>query len=329
MTIGFTRRTLTTALAGLCLSAGLATAASAATSGKIIISGASGQLGELTIKALLAQGVSPKDLILVSRTPDKLTQYAQQGAATRYGDVEHPESLPAAYAGGTQMLFISIGKMGTNERPELHKRAFDAAVKDGVKHIVYTSFIGADTGQSGLAVDHRRSEGYLKASGAKWTMLRNGIYADMLVMQAKQMAATGQVQVRPNDGKIAYVTRADCAAAAAAALTKPGQDDKAYDITGSEAIGSADLARIVGDITGKPIAVTQAAAGGGPGGAGAPGAGAPGAAPSGASGPPPGGGGPMAPPTVTTAVKDLTGRAPTSVHDLLVADRAQWDSGAH
>jgi uncharacterized protein YbjT (DUF2867 family) len=88
--------------------ASLATPATAANSEKFIISGASGQLGELTVRELLKRGVPAGNLILVSRTPDKLAEFAKLGAVTRFGDVDKPESLAAAYAGGTRMLMISL-----------------------------------------------------------------------------------------------------------------------------------------------------------------------------------------------------------------------------
>ena len=53
---------------------------------KIIISGASGNLGGLTVDKLVARGVAPSRLILVSRTPDELKSYADRGAAVRFGD---------------------------------------------------------------------------------------------------------------------------------------------------------------------------------------------------------------------------------------------------
>jgi len=86
---------------------------------KIIISGASGKLGGHTVEELLHRGIDPRDLILVSRTPEKLEQYAQQGASVRYGDFTQPESLTTAYAGGSRMLLISIstGRPGSNRSP--------------------------------------------------------------------------------------------------------------------------------------------------------------------------------------------------------------------
>src|SRR5262249_23271732 len=94
---------------------------SSVVSERIIVSGASGHLGLLVVKDLLARGVPAKSLILVSRTPDALQEFAKLGASTRFGDFSQPASLPAAFAGGTKMLLISIG-FGGGPRPEAHKQ---------------------------------------------------------------------------------------------------------------------------------------------------------------------------------------------------------------
>jgi NAD(P)H dehydrogenase (quinone) len=222
---------------------------------KIIISGASGQLGSLVIEELLERSVAPENLILVSRTPDTehLQAYAARGASVRFGDFNAPESLDAAYAGGTRMLLISING-GGGSRPELHKVAIDAAVRVGVKHIAYTSYVNADRNEtSTLAVDHLRTERILQESGVAWTMLRNQIYANGLVDQAVQIVRDGGLVTHTPDARVAYVTREDCAAAAAAVLTTPGHENRAYNITGPDAIGPRELVALASELSGKRV----------------------------------------------------------------------------
>jgi NAD(P)H dehydrogenase (quinone) len=222
---------------------------------KLIVSGASGQLGALVIDALLARKVDPKNLILVSRTPETaaLKRYAARGASVRYGDFTQPESLRAAFAGGTKMLLISVNAGGGN-RPELHKAAIDAAIADGVKLIAYTSYVNADRNEhSEIAVDHRRTEQYLMESGVAWTMLRNQIYMNGLVDQAVQIVREGRLVTHTPDARVAYVTREDCAAAAAAVLTTPGHENRAYNITGPDAIGPRELVALASEISGKKV----------------------------------------------------------------------------
>jgi NAD(P)H dehydrogenase (quinone) len=273
----------------------------AAAGDKIIISGASGQLGRATVKALLAKGVPAKELILVSRTPDSLAEFAKLGAATRFGDFSKPESLPAAYAGGTRMLLISIGG-SAGPRPVAHKHAIDAAKAAGVRQIAYTSWVALSKGDnSGIGADHFQTEEMLKNSGVAWTFLRNSVYADGLVQQAAKMVADGHVSVPANVSRFGYVTRDDCAAAAAAVVSTQGHDNKAYDITGPELVGPREIAAAAAEVTGKKIEVVPAD---------------PNAPPARSFG------GPSLEVT-STAVADLTGRPATSIRMLFAANRAK------
>lgn len=246
----------------LLLAAGTVRAQSGS-SERIIVSGASGQLGSLVVEELLARGVEPSRLILVSRSPDALAEYAERGADVRFGDFGKPESLPAAYQGGTRMLLISVGFDGPDPRPVLHGRAIDAAKKAGVRHIAYTSFAGITKGETtGLAVDHMATEKLLAESGLEWTSLRNSIYAEGLLGAARSIAATGKAVVPAEEHKIAYVTRRDCAAAAAAVLSTDGHAGKVYDITGPEVIGVRKAAEAVAAATGRKIEIVDAGTGG-------------------------------------------------------------------
>lgn len=272
---------------------------------KIIVSGASGQLGELTVKALLQRGVKPSNLILVTRTPEKLADYARQGASVRFGDLTQPESLPAAYAGGTRMVMISAGQSEV-PRPELQDRGFKAAVQAGVKHIAYTSIIIADA-DIPLAKDHRGAEDKLKASGAKWTMLRNGQYFEYMVLPtAIEMAKTGKALVPFNESKTVPITRADCAAAAAVAMTSAKYENTVLPIGGAELVGMEDIANAVSAITGKQIVVTRQTEAEAT------------AASSGMSA-----GMSLPAPSTTSIIKDMTGRPATGLREFLTSHKAE------
>ena len=266
----------------------------------IVVSGASGQLGGLVVEELLARGVEPDRLILVSRTPDALERYAAMGASTRFGDFNQPESLAEAYEGGDRMLLISIDTGVGAERPGLHENAIDAAVAAGVRHIVYTSFVDLDHNDSPLAADHRRTEQVIRESGVAWTMLRNSLYMNGIIGRAQRMVADGAV-TRADAGGVAYVTREDCAAAAAAVLASEGHEGRAYDITGPEVVLPQDIARVTSEITGVTITVIEPEAGESPR-----------AVPGSAS---------FA--VVSTAVRDLTGRPAQTIGDLLSAHRGE------
>lgn len=230
----------------------------------IIVSGASGQLGGVAVEELLARGVAPENLILVSRTPEQLDEYAQMGASTRFGDFSQPESLAAAYEGGDRLLLISLNTRGNpnpavrTQRVEFHKNAIDAAVAAGVRHIVYISYVDADNNPSPIAIDHRATEALLRESGVAWTFIRDQWYANRFVGQAASILEAGRVVAGRNQAGTAFVAREDCAAAAAAALSTPGHENRIYEITGPELIGSREIARILGELTGETIEVVEA-----------------------------------------------------------------------
>jgi NAD(P)H dehydrogenase (quinone) len=277
------------------------TAARAAQGERIIISGASGQLGGATVRELLARGIPARQLILVSRTPQALEEYARLGAVTRFGDFAKPESLPAAYAGGTRLLLISIG-LDAGPRPVAHGHAIEAAKAAGVKQIAYTSWLGISRGDTqGIALDHVATEALLRGSGVAYTLLRNSLYMEILLPQAARMVASGQAVMPPDEIRLGYVSRGDCAAAAAAVLATPGHDDKSYDITCPALIGVSEIAAAASAATGRPIVTVPADP---------------------KTPPARGFGGPSIAFT-STAVADLTGRAATTITAFLAANRAQ------
>jgi NAD(P)H dehydrogenase (quinone) len=234
-------------------------------------------------------------LILVSRTPDELADYRALGASTRYGDFTDPDSLPAAYAGGKRMLLISIGGGNLPEsRPVLHKRAIDAAIAAGVRQIAYTSWVAISGGETdGISADHLATENILKDSGVAWTMLRNSVYMDGLPQQAARMITEGRAIVPPNESPIAYITRADCAAAAAVVVSTPGHENRIYDITGPALIGTREIAAAAAAVSGESIDVVTGNADT-PAGFGSP-----------------------ALRRVSDATETLIGRLPTSIRELL------------
>ena len=294
----FRRRTLLAAIAMLGMPGVVAQAQDADGDYNIIVSGASGNLGELTVRALLDRGVPASRLILVSRTPGELAEYAAMGASTRFGDFTRPESLAAAYAGGKRMLLVSIGGGALPApRPALHKRAIDAAIAAGVELIAYTSWAAISQGDTaGISADHVATEQILMASGVAWTMLRNSVYMDGVPEQARQMIESGRASVPPNDIAMGYVTRADCAAAAAAVLATPGHENRIYDITGPESIGTREIAAAASAVSGRQIEVVEGGAGRGGSGLGL-----------------------AALNFVSDDVETLTGRRPTSIRELLEA----------
>jgi len=219
---------------------------------RIIITGASGHFGRQSAERLLEK-LPVGQLILVSRNPDSLADLAGRGAEVRYGDFDKPESLAAAFAGGERMLLISTTSVG--RRRQQHGNAINAARSAGVKHIVYTSFVGAAPDDPSLVgKEHRATEELLRESGLAWTFLRNSQYGEALAeMAIPNHLPTGKWQAIAAEGKIALVSRDDCVDSAIAVLCGPGHENKIYQITGPELLTFRQVAAMAAEISGRPL----------------------------------------------------------------------------
>src|SRR3712207_3663272 len=124
----------------------------------------------------------------------------------------------------------------------------------GVRHVAYTSYLNpVEENPAVITPDHRDTEETLRESGLAWTMLRNAFYAEYQVPPAVQAIATGRLFHNNGEGKTAYVSREDCAAAAAAVLTTEGHEGRAYDVTGPEPLGQGDVAALLGGLSSRAV----------------------------------------------------------------------------
>jgi len=223
---------------------------------KILITGASGNFASMTVERLLKR-LDPKQLILMSRKPDRLANYAKLGCEVRFGDFDDPKSLALAARGAQKMLLISGHKVG--HRIQQHGRAIEAAKLAGVQHIIYTSYFGSDEGNTALVcIDHHGTEKLLKASGLAYTIMRDGMYGDSIFNAAMPAAiATGQWRMCAGEGKVNLVDRVDCVDSAVAVLTSNGHENRTYNIVGPELWSFPDMAALTAELAGRPVEVIQ------------------------------------------------------------------------
>ena len=140
---------------------------------KFAITGATGQLGELIIQALLKE-IDTKNIIALVRNPNKAESLKNQGIEIRLFDYDQPETLVTALVGVDKLLLISANEIG--RRTPQHKAVIDAAVTAKVPYIAYTSLLNADKSALGLAQEHRETEQLIRQSGLEFTFLRNNWY---------------------------------------------------------------------------------------------------------------------------------------------------------
>lgn len=221
----------------------------------IAISGASGALGRRVAELVLEQA-DPETVLLLTRTPDALRDLARRGARVERASFKNPTGLRQVLAGTQRLLMISTD--GVGDRLDHHRQAISAARSAGVWHVVYTSCPQPGSANPAIvAAEHAQTEQALRDSGMDWTFLRNNLYADGLPEAAAQAAEAGVWLTNAADGAIAYVSREDCARAAAATLLTDGHERESYDITGPAALSIHELAALAGQAYGVDVAVDE------------------------------------------------------------------------
>lgn len=213
----------------------------------IAVTGASGQLGHLVIEALKAR-IDPTSIVALARTPAKATD---PGVEVRAFDYGRADTLAPVLAGVDTLILVSSSEIG--QRAGQHRNVIAAAKAAGVKSILYTSLLHADTSVLSLADEHRATEAELKASDLSFTILRNGWYTENYTGSIGGALQGGAFIGSAGNGRISSATRADYAEALAVVATGEGHAGKVYELAGDDSWTLSDLAAEISRQIGKDI----------------------------------------------------------------------------
>jgi NAD(P)H dehydrogenase (quinone) len=193
-------------------------------------------------------------VIAATRTPGKHQELAALGVEEREADFDRPETLQAAFRGVERLLLVSTDSLHAPEvRIKQHRAAIQAAVGAGVEHVVYTSLPNAHpTEGPSIPDDHFWTEVALFESGLDWTILRNNLYAEVILRFAHFALKTGNLVSATQSRGRSYVTREDCARTAAAALLN-STGKAIYDVTGPASVTHEQVASVLSRLSGKSI----------------------------------------------------------------------------
>jgi NAD(P)H dehydrogenase (quinone) len=219
----------------------------------IVVTGATGHLGRLTVESLLARGVPAGQIVATGRRVETLADLQDRGVTVRRADFSDPASLRAAFDGAEKLLLVSSSEVG--QRLPQHGNVIAAAKDAGVSLIAYTSITRADTSSLLLAGEHKATEQLLAESGVPHVVLRNGWYTENYTGQLATYLQHGIVG-SAGTGRVSAATRADYAAAAAAVLTEDGHEGAVYELGGA-AFTMPELAAAVSAATGQDVTYTD------------------------------------------------------------------------
>jgi len=218
---------------------------------RILVTGASGQLGRLVIDKLL-ETTPATQIAAIVRNGKAAANLSAREVVVRVAEYSKPETLDAALAGIDRLLLISSSEIG--QRVTQHRNVIAAAKRAGVKLVAYTSVLRADASPLGLAEEHRQTEAALRASGIPSVLLRNGWYTENYAASIPAALAHGALLGSAGEGRIASASRADYAAAAAAVLTaSDNQAGRVYELAGDTTFTLSQFAAEVARQSGTPV----------------------------------------------------------------------------
>lgn len=206
---------------------------------KILVLGATGNVGRPLVQALLAKGEKVK---AASRSGKAI--FGAEGVEFEY---TRPETFAAAFA-GVDRAYVMLPSGYVNSK-ELLLPVIAEAANRKVK-VVFQSVFGVDADDS---IPYRQVEIALEKSGTPYVILRPNWFADNFHTFWKPGIDHGQIALPAGEGKSSFIDVRDIAESAAAALTSDRFDNRAFNLTGPQALGYAEAANLLSAVIGKPV----------------------------------------------------------------------------
>jgi len=219
--------------------------------GKIVVTGATGNVGRPLVEALVAAGT---EVVAVSRGGPGQSVSRDRGPSEvdwRVADLAAPESLRPVLDGAGALFLMVAGDLGDRFDP---RAVLDVAKAGGVGRVVLLSSQGAGTRPT--AVGHaqlRAVEDAVRDSGMAWTVLRPGGFHSNAFMWVESIR-TARVAAAPFAGVgLPFVDPADIASVAAAALRDGTHEAQTYVLTGPAPVTPRDRVQAIGEALGEPV----------------------------------------------------------------------------
>jgi uncharacterized protein YbjT (DUF2867 family) len=185
---------------------------------------------------------------LLARDPDKETDLLASGVQVISGDLEDDASVTAAIKGVTTVILVTAPVL------DYELRIITAAQVAGTAHIVKITSSASPDSPIARRRDQAAIEQALLASSLHYTLLRNNVYMQNLLMLAPVIARTGRFGSSAGNGRIGFLDSRDVAAAAATIATAPqSHRGHTYRLTGPELLSYSDVAAILANVLDRPI----------------------------------------------------------------------------
>ena len=218
----------------------------------ILVTGATGSIGRALVRQLSADRVAFTALVRDEAKGRAL------GCDFVVGDFDDPDSVAAALQGVDRLFLNGSGAQpvdGDGEQPMVRqqKAAIDAAKQAGVERIVKVSVWHAHEGGRLAEGAHWEIEQHLKASGLGWSLLQPSGFMQNFLTGAGSFSAEGNLVGSYGDAAVSYIDCEDIAACAATLLTGPYGSGETFVLTGPRALTHPQIAEQLSAALGRTV----------------------------------------------------------------------------
>ncbi|KAF3890620.1 MULTISPECIES: SDR family oxidoreductase [Nostocales] len=225
----------------------------------ILVTGATGNVGQEVIRLLLNQNCQVRAAIRNSDTATEILSVRSTAGFSGHSidgvpfDFTNPATFATAFQGVDKLFLVRPPNLA-NVRKQIAP-ALDAVKLAGIKQVVFLSILGADRNP---IVPHSKIERYINLLGIPATFLRASFFMQNLnTTHQEDIKTRGELFLPAGHGKTSFIDVRDIAAVAVRTLMEEGHSQKAYTLTGGEALTYYEVADIFTDVLGKPIHYTN------------------------------------------------------------------------
>ena len=213
---------------------------------KILVLGALGNVGREVANDLIRNNVSVR---VADIFPDRLeTEFGGKAEVVHFNFAD-PETFEKTFSGVSKMFLMRPPQISNTKRDMFP--ALDAAIQAGVEHIAFLSLIGIENVKF---VPHYPIEVYLRESGISWTFLRCSFFMQNLnTAHRVEIRDRDEIFIPVGTAKTSFIDVRDIGAAASVVLSKPGHENKIYDLTGPESLDYFTAADILSETLDRKI----------------------------------------------------------------------------
>jgi uncharacterized protein YbjT (DUF2867 family) len=212
---------------------------------RILITGATGDVGTRIVRRLIARSIRPRILV---RSAEKAHALFGHAAEVHVGDLSNPATIRPAMRGVQTLYLVNTGP----EIPQRNQAAATIASEEGVRRIVKLSSLDVEQGLA-IGAWHERGEAAIRESGVAFTFVRPTGFMNNLLAWAGSIKTDGIVRSSTGDGRRPFIHSDDIAAVSEAALLDDGHSDRVLSITGPRSLSFGDATEMIAQAIGKKL----------------------------------------------------------------------------